>query len=357
MSAMSADLTRCEEPALQRFVREVLAAVGCDAPTVDAASRAMMHASRFGVDSHGVRLLQHYVTVLEGGRVAKRPKLRFLCEGGSTVVLDAGHAHGALAAYEAMDKAVALARENGVGCVSIRNSSHFGAAGAYTLAAAEAGMIGFSTCNSDAFVRLHDGAQRFHGTNPLSFAVPSGERPWFFDMATSAIPYNRVLLYRSTGTPLPEGTASDAHGVDTLDPHAADMLAPLGHAFGFKGAGLAGVAEIFSAVLSGMQLSTELAPMGGPDMSTPRPLGAFVMAWNPEAFVSREMFEAGMSLYLASLRGSQVREGAEVMAPGDREWREMDRRMREGIPIDPVTVEAFAQLAERYGVKPLPTQE
>lgn len=352
---MSAPLARCDAAVLERFVRQVLAAVGCDAATVDAAARAMMHGSRFGVDSHGVRLLAHYVTVMEGGRVAKVPNMRFLCEGSATVVLEADHAHGARAAYSAMDKAVAIARESGVGCVSIRNMSHFGAAGAYALAAAEAGMIGFATCNSDAFVRLHDGAQRFHGTNPLAFAVPSGDRPWFFDMATSAIPYNRVLLYRSTGTPLPEGTASDTDGIDTLDPEAADMLAPLGQAFGFKGAGLAGVAEIFSAVLSGMQLSTELLPMGGPDLSTPRPLGAFVMAWNPEAFVSREMFDAGMSLYLASLRGSQTREGGEVMAPGDREWREMDHRMREGIPIDPVTVEAFAQLAEKYGVEPLPT--
>lgn len=351
---MTQDLPSVDAAALDRFVRAVLAAVGADQPTVDAAARAMMHGSRFGIDSHGVRLLDHYVTVMREGRVSPRPTLSFLAETAATAVLDAGHAHGARAAYAAMEKAVALARGAGVGCVSIRNASHFGPAGAYALAAAEAGMIGFATCNSDAFVRLHDGAERFHGTNPLAWAVPAGERPWFFDMATSAIPYNRVLLYRSTGTALPEGTASDTRGVDTTDPHAAEMLAPLGNAFGFKGAGLAGVAEIFSAVLSGMQLSTELLPMGGPDLSTPRPLGAFVMAMRPDAFVDPGTFADGMARYLAALRGSTPREGGRVLAPGDREWAEADRRAAEGIPIDPATAAAFSRLAERHGVEPIP---
>jgi LDH2 family malate/lactate/ureidoglycolate dehydrogenase len=155
--------------------------------------------------------------------------------------------------------------------VAIRNSSHFGAAGAYALAAAEAGMIGLASCNADSIVRLHGGAARFHGTNPIAFAVPvAGARPWLLDMATSSIPYNRVQLYRSVGKQLPGGVASTADGLDTDAPELADMLAPLGGEFGFKGAGLAGLAEILSAVLSGMRLSHELAPMTGPDFATPR---------------------------------------------------------------------------------------
>lgn len=348
-------VTLVDAAALDAFVRAVFTAAGADAATTDAATRAMMHGSRLGIDSHGVRLLDHYVTVMRDGRVALSPTLEFVVDLGAIAVLDAGHAHGALAAYRAMEKAVAMAATAGIGAVSIRNGSHFGPAGAYALAAAEAGMIGFATCNSDAFVRLHEGAQRFHGTNPLAFAVPSGEaNPWLFDMATSAIPYNRVLLYRSLGIPLPEGTASDADGIDTLDPMAAEMLAPLGGAFGFKGAGLSSVAEILSAVLSGMKLSTELLPMGGPDKSTPRGLGAFVLAIRPDAFVDADTFQGGMRRYLAALRASPTRPGGTVMAAGDREWAEWERRAAGGIPIDPATVAAFARLAERYGLDPLP---
>lgn len=342
---------RAMADALHHFCRQVMRQAGADEATATAASDAMMHGSRLGVDSHGVRLLDHYVRALEGGRVNASPVLRFASQFGAIATLDADHAHGALAAYEAMRHAIALAGRFGISAVAIRNSSHFGPAGAFAMEAAKAGYIGLAFCNSDSFVRLHDGASRFHGTNPIACAVPvEGARPWLLDMATSAIPYNRVLLYRSLGVDLPPATASDGDGVDVDDPHAVDMLAPLGAAFGFKGAALAGMAEIFSAVLSGANLSPEIAPMGGPDFATPRNVGAFVMAMKPDAFVDAETFRDGMQRYLAALRGSPGRSGRQVMAPGDREWVEADRRAVEGIPIDPVTQDAFAVLSARFGV-------
>lgn len=334
---------------LERFCRQVLRAAGADVATADAATRAMMHGSRLGVDSHGVRLLAHYAQVLGAGRVNARPEIRVERRGPAVATLDADHGHGALAAYRAMETAVDLARTAGLGAVSIRNSSHFGPAGAFAFAAAEAGSIGLAVCNSDSFVRLHEGAERFHGTNPLAVAVPvAGSDPWLFDMATSAIPYNRVQLYRSLGLGLPDSVASDGDGRDTRDPGATEMLAPLGAAFGFKGAGLAGLVEILSAVLSGMRLSFDILPMAGPDLSTPREMGAFVMAIRPDAFVERSTFDAGMARYLGTLRRSRPVDGGRVMAPGDREWVEARRREITGIPIDPETRAAFLALGAQF---------
>ncbi|WP_348771328.1 Ldh family oxidoreductase [Azospirillum sp. SYSU D00513] len=346
------NVLRYDAAALDSFCRAVFLAAGADQATADAATRAMMHGSSLGVDSHGVRLLMHYVTVMTQGRVNPRPNLRFVTEFGAVATLDADDAHGALGAYRAQEKAVELAGTFGIGAVAVRNNSHFGPAGAYALAAAEAGCIGMAFCNSDSFMRLHDGAERFHGTNPIAVGVPvEGERPWLFDMATSAVPYNRVQLYRSLGRTLPAGVASDENGVDTTDPEKAEMLAPLGGEIGFKGAGLAGMVEILSAVLTGMKLSFDILPMPGPDMSTPRGMGAFVMAIRPEAFLTKAEFQGGMARYLERLRGSRTLPGKTVMAPGDREWAEADHRRQQGIPIDPTTVEAFAQLGQRYGLQ------
>ena len=50
-------LARLDE--LDRFCRAVFLAAGTDDETADAATRAMMHGTRLGVDSHGVRLLAH----------------------------------------------------------------------------------------------------------------------------------------------------------------------------------------------------------------------------------------------------------------------------------------------------------
>ena len=334
---------------LEVFCHATLRAAGGDEPTAEAATAAMMHGSMLGVDSHGVRLLEHYVRAIEGGRVNGRPRISIAHRFGAVALLDADDGHGALAAYRAVEEAVALSNTHGIGAVSICNSSHFGPAGAYALRAAEAGRIGFAACNSDSFVRLHEGATRFHGTNPLACAVPvPGERPWLLDMATSSITYNRIQLQKSRGAPLPEGVASTAGGEDTTDPEQAEMLAPLGGPFGFKGAGLAGMVEILSAVLSGMKTSSEILPMGGPDFATPRRMGAYVMALAPEAFIPTQAFEAGMHRYLDALRNSAPRSSGRPMAPGDREWAEERRRREAGIPIDPATAAGFRQLAARH---------
>lgn len=344
-------MPRCDPTALERFCVETLAAAGADDPSATAAARAMLHASLHGVDSHGVRLLPHYDMVIRGGRVNGSPRLSFQRTRPGAGMLDADHGHGARATYQAAEHALSLAAEAGIGAVGIRRTSHFGAAGAYALAMAEAGKIGIVMCNSDSFVRLHDGAARFHGTNPIAVAIPTnGIDPWLLDMATSAVPYNRVELYKSTGEVLADHTASRADGTDTRMPDEVEMLAPLGAQVGFKGAGLGGMVEIFSALLTGMQFGPEILPMGGPDISTPRNMGAFVICIDADAFAGADVLRAGMQRYLAQLRASKARADGCVMAPGDREWAQARHRREAGIPLDPQTTQAFTELAIQAGI-------
>ena len=335
------------------FSRQVFQNAGVDALSSDAATRAMLHGSIHGVDSHGIRLLAHYVKAFQGGRLNKRPKVTIIQERSGTAVLDADNAHGAVGAFAAIEHAIGNAKAAGIAAVAIQNTSHFGPAGAFSKAAADAGMIALVFGNSDSFVRLFYGAEPFHGTNPISVAVPSGQDdPWLLDMATSSVPFNRVELHRSLQRDLAKGVASDSDGRDTTDPFSAEMLAPVGGSdFGFKGAALGGVAEIFSAVLTGMKLSPDIAPMVGPDFLHAREMGAFVIVMDPVAFVAAPLIEAGMTRYLSLLRGSKPRAGQRVMAPGDREWARAAQRQVQGIPLDPVTVANFSQLAEDYKVK------
>lgn len=327
---------------LRDRVERKLAEAGASAPSRAAATRAMLHASLAGVDSHGVRLVSHYCRMLGGGRLNKDPQLSVETRGAASAMVNGDDGLGHFAAYKAVEVGIDLARTAGVGAVGVNHSSHLGAAGAYALAGAEQGFVTFATTNTDSMVALFDGAARFHGTNPLAFAAPvPGDRPWLLDMATSSIPMNRVLLYRSLDKELPPGVAADEDGQPTTDPHKATMLLPLGGTdYGYKGAALAGVATLFSALLTGTTLDGDFIPMvGSDDISTPRNMGHFVLVIDPDKFAGRDAFGSAMLRYLESLRGAPVRPGAErVMAPGDREWEEMDRRRAEGIPVDPDTV-------------------
>lgn len=340
---------------MERFARQALAAVGADAETTDAVVRALMHASTLGVDTHGFRLLPHYLSVLAGGRVNTAPRPRIAGGTGAACILDGDNGHGARVTYEAAGIALDRARQYGIGAVAIRNSSHFGAAGAYATRIAEAGMMGLAFCNSDAFVRLQGGAERFHGTNPIAAAAPAEDGPpWLLDMATSAIPFNRVQLLRSLGRSLPESVASDGRGVNITDPALAEMLAPLGGAdFGYKGAGLAGLAEILSAGFSDAPLSAELPAMVSDDLATPRRLGAFVLALDPGAFGGAAPFRETVSRYLESIRRSRTAPDGTVMAPGDREWKEATERRVRGMKLDPATLQNLGRFARDHGIAEL----
>ena len=321
---------------LEKRVAGALHSAGACERSTEAAVKALMHASLLGVDSHGVRLIPHYDRVLRGGRVNGRPDVKSRRTGSGTAMVDGDDGLGHRVGYEAMALAIDIAREAGVGAVGAVRSSHFGAAGAYARAAAEAGMIGFATTNADSAVTLFRGAEAFHGTNPLAFAAPTGAaRPWLVDMATSSIPFNRVFLYKSLGIGLPDGVAADETGASTRNPEQARMLLPLGGPdFSFKGAALAGVATVLSAMLPGAPLDHELMKMGDANVATPREMGHFFLAIDPARFAGLAAFVASMARYLSALRETPDRDGEHPLAPGDREWRIEAERLQDGIPVD-----------------------
>jgi len=332
---------RYPAPRLAEACQAKLVAAGARPEDASQTVRAMMHASRLGTDSHGVRLIGYYVDMLKRGGVNTQPQRTFTQTAPATGRLDADFGLAHAASYEAMDEAITLARHAGIGAVTVHHSTHYGAGGAYALAAAEQGFVSLVLSNSDPAVALSGGRAPFHGTNPIAMAASVRDRrPWLLDMATSSIPFNRVKLYRSLGLPLPPEVALNEEGHPTLDANQARFLQPLGGmAYGHKGAALAGMVTILSAVLSGadpdpIMTSTAAAQEG----HKPQNVGHIMVAFDPNRFIGQDAFEAGMRDYLDLLRASPAAEpGVPVCAPGDKEWEEADLRSDLGIPVDPDT--------------------
>jgi len=337
---------------VREFLSGALQAAGTAQDCAAAVAGALTEASLRGVDSHGIRLLVHYVRGVEGGRINPNPQLSFSPSGPATGVVNGDNGFGHYASFFAIDHATRLARETGVAAVSVTHSSHFGAAGCYVLRAAAQGFAALSTCNSDSFVLPHDGIRPFHGTNPLTFAAPvPGERPFLMDMATSVIPWNRVQDLKMQRQPMPADVSVDARGEPTLDPEQSAALLPLGGMrFGFKGAALAAMAEVLSAVMTGMPHCNRLLGMAGPDFSTPRHLGHFFVVIDPKRFVTAEVYETSMRAYLNDLRSQPSRPNTRVMAPGDREWAVEAQRLEHGIPLSEPLARAFEELADRLRI-------
>jgi LDH2 family malate/lactate/ureidoglycolate dehydrogenase len=344
---------RASHDQIREFAANALMAAGTDISAAESVANALTETSLRGVDSHGIRLLLHYLKAVQLGRINPHARLAFTRTGGGTGIVDANNGFGHYASFFAIDHAVALARESGVGAVTVINSSHFGAAGCYVLRAAQQGFASLGFSNSDSFVLPHDGLRSFHGTNPIAFATPvPGEQPFLLDMATSVVPWNRVQDYLMEGLSLPPDVTVDHAGEPTRDPAQSEALLPLGgRLYGYKGAGLASMIEVLSAVMTGSPYCGQLIAMKGPDFSTPRRLGHFFLALDYRRFVSAEIYESGIRAYLHDLRNQPAKAGRKVMAPGDREWAVMEDRKQRGIPIMRRLREQLDHLSDELGVK------
>ena len=302
----------------------------------------LLETSLRGIDTHGVRLFRTYISELDGGRSAARPEMRWLGEARAARLLDAGNALGLVAGRAACAEAVRLARENGVGAVSVRNSNHYGAGSVYTLWMARQGVLGFSFTNSDALVAPFGGLRPFFGTNPISMAV-RGEGADLFcaDFATSQVSYSKVKHYRAQGFPLEPGWALTAEGEDAaLAGGDVGALQPLG---GHKGHCLGMMVEILCAVLGGMPLDHELSHLYVEPFDEPRRVSHFFLALDPAAFGAGG-FRGSLSRLMGLVREQPSRSEERVISPGDLEAETAAARRAEGIPLQDDEVAFFEEL-------------
>jgi LDH2 family malate/lactate/ureidoglycolate dehydrogenase len=129
---------------------------------------------------------------------------------------------GQATAYLAMETAMKLADEFGVGVVAVDNAFHYLWGGGYVIEAAKKGYIAYTACTAAlAEVVPFGGTVPTLGTNPHSWAFPTQDIVGFpicIDWATSTIAMGRVQQLLREGKPLPPGSAVDENGKETIDP-------------------------------------------------------------------------------------------------------------------------------------------
>jgi LDH2 family malate/lactate/ureidoglycolate dehydrogenase len=336
---------------LRDYARRILEAARVPSDKAWLTADSLVAANLRGVDSHGVQLLPHYIRQIEGGGIDPATNGEAISRDGACAVYDARHGLGQPVAAACCDLAVALAREHGTGAVTVRNGTHFGACAYWGERIAAAGMIGVIMCNATPLVAPWQGRERRLGTNPICMAVP-GPRTWLLDMATTTVALNKIHKAALCGQDeIPSGWAMDAEGRSTTDTRTAlaGLPTPLG---GYKGSGLAVMAEIFSAVLSGGAMLTEVGGLRRLDQ--PMRIGQFYLALDVARFLPLDEFTTRMQSLRDILTSTQPATGYdEVLIAGDPEWRIEDRRRAAGIPIEPQVWAALEDTARKLGITPL----
>jgi len=291
----------------------------------------LVHADLRNVNSHGVLRTEHYVNRLNAGGINPNAQISFNQTGPVTGIVDGDDGFGHVIGDTAMDHAIQMAKENGVGMVTAMNSSHCGALSYFVQKAAEANLIGIAMTHTDKIVVPFGGKTSFLGTNPIAYGVPAkNHKPFILDMATSAVALGKVLQYKEEGKSIPEGWGVDADGQSVTDPAEVVSLTPFG---GPKGYGLSLIVDIFSGLLAGAAFGPHVAKMYG-DLDKKRHLGHYFCAINPANFTDLETFLTNMDQMIDELHQAEPAPGfSQVFVPGEIEQLNEERNREQGITI------------------------
>ena len=212
---MSKEVVYVEAITLENFMRDVFIGVGVPKDDASIIAEVLITSDKRGIDSHGIqRCKMYYDRIYE-----VKTDVKVINDGPTTALIDGGCGMGHVIAHKAMSMAIEKAKKYGLGAVAVRNSTHFGIAGYYSLMAIKEGMIGLTVTNARPSIPPTFGVEPMLGTNPLTFGSPTDEEfPFVLDCATSIIQRGKVEVYNRINKPLTEGVVITEDGKTETNP-------------------------------------------------------------------------------------------------------------------------------------------
>ncbi len=336
---------------LRRFTKEVFVRSGLPDDDAGTVADVLVWADLRGVDSHGVTRIPRYLALIEAGDLNPKPAMTVRSETAAAVLIEADRAAGPVAMTHAMAAAVRKARDAGVGLAFVRGTTHTAALGYYTLMAAREGMASIALAGSRPNMAYHGARAAGVSTSPISIAVPGGEHgPVVLDMGMGVVSVGKLNQAKRRGEAIPEGWALDRNGNPTTDPQAAQIPLPVG---GPKGSGLSLMIEcITSLVASNAILADALEGATG---GRRHKQNGLALAIDIARFCDLGTFRREVGRLVVAMKALPPDpEVGEILVPGERGNRTLERRSRDGIPIPRATFDELKALAERLGVPIFP---
>jgi LDH2 family malate/lactate/ureidoglycolate dehydrogenase len=330
---------------LQELGTKTFMAVGVPKDEAAFVTDCLVRANLKGVDSHGVQQIPGYVKLIQAGKIKPGAKIKLLKETAATALFDGGSGFGYTMAREAMEATMKKARIAGIAFSGVQNLGHIGRVGRWAEMALENNMIGIASQPGGIYIAPWGGIERKFPIAPIAISIPTDKHPPIvIDMSLGPLAGGRASILALRKQKLPLGWLIDNEGKPTDDPAVFDRnegaQLPLGQAgLGYKGMALALVEQIFS----------------GPLIGVFKGQGVFFQVINIEAFTSLSDFKKEMDAVIANIKASKLAPGfKEILMPGEPEWREQARRMKEGIFLDDTIYKGILDTAESVKVDTKP---
>jgi ureidoglycolate dehydrogenase (NAD+) len=326
------------EAELSRLATKALVTLGLEEGAAALAARVLVLGDLFGIPTHGVSRIESYGERIRIGGIKARPSITVERVAPAMARVDGDNGVGPLVGMKALEAAMEIARELGVGVALARNSNHFGPVAPYSWLAAEQGFASVIGSNASTTIAPTGGKEAKLGNSPVAFAVPNpGGRPFILDMALSVVARAKIRAAAKAGTAIPDSWATDADGNPTTDAKAAldGFLLPIG---GHKGYGLALFVDLIAGLLSGAAYLDHVNSWSG-QPEAPGNLGHFFILIDAQRLGSPEWLAGRMNDFAAILHGTPAADPSRpVLVPGERELDSLERQLRDGIDLDPAVL-------------------
>ena len=296
-------------------------------------------ADMFGLHTHGVSRVLSYGERLEIGGINAKADLRQTRVAPAIGKLDGDNGIGPLIGKAALNQAMELARETGVGVVFARGSNHFGPVSPYGYLAAQAGFASFICSNATTTIAPWGGREERLGNSPMGIAVPNPQGEHFLlDMALSVVARAKIRQALAKGEAIPATWATDREGTPTTDPKAAlsGFLLAIG---GHKGYGLALAVDLLAGLLSDAAYLTHVKSWSE-DPGSAQNLGHFFLLIDTARLGDLSWLGSRMNDFAHILRSTPAADpNAPVLMPGDIELRKHRQSLAEGVTVEDSSLE------------------
>jgi len=359
MAAVSetADRVYVSAEAAEAFTKQLMLAHGLPELDAEIVAHCLVSADLRGVDTHGIARLPVYLDRVRRGLINAKPNLKPERVTPVAATLDGQNAFGFVVGMRAIEEAIAMAADYGIGVVSARRSTHFGMAASYALPAIEAGFMVMVFSNASPAMPPWGGKDGLLGTNPFCVGAPGGKLPPFLlDMSPAVAARGKVRRAQRRGETIPLGYALDAEGRPTTDPTAAlgGVVLPIGT---YKGSGISMMMDIFGGVISGAAFAGNVGDQYKV-YDRPQDVGHFFLAMKPNLFISEEEYRARMDTLVERVRTVPKAQGFdEILIPGEPEARLEAQHRKSGIPYSPHDLAPLNDEAAKAGVQRLPVSD
>lgn len=299
--------------------------------------------SRDGVYSHGINRFKRMILSIDNGTCKPNETPECVAKLGSFERWDGKAGMGIVNALTCTDRAIELAKEHGIACVSLGNTNHWFRAGTYGWRMAEAGMYGIVFTNSDATIVYHGTLDRVLGTTPLVLAVPRNEGPIVADVSLGEYSYGKLQLAKLAGKQMPKPAGYDSENQLSTDPTSVmkeARLLPLGE---YKGSAINLLLDLMTSATGLGRAACEISETPGDEI-----VSQMFIAINSRAVNSTEEEEAIINRQLDYLLKARPAPGfSSPRYPGQNIMKTRAENTQNGIPVDDKIWQDILEIPDR----------